>query len=89
MATYSLIIKNILKTENNFFSPNYKNDNINGVIKILFNQFKDEKIINIKNKYNFFYKSLNNFYIKGKKEEEFIYFFNKVQKTYKSLITMF
>jgi hypothetical protein len=82
MSTYSLIIKKIVNTENNFFSSKYENDNIDNIIRILFINLENLQI-NHYNKFKFFYETLDNFYIKGKnKEEEFIYYFYKIQKTY-------
>ena len=43
MATYSLIIKNILKLNDNFFSLNYKPNNIDGTIKIIFLQLLNKE----------------------------------------------
>ena len=85
MTTYSLIVKNIIKIENNFFNFNYKDDGINGIFKILFDSNLCKEIT-IKEKYKFFIDTLNDFYIKGtKKEEEFINYFCKIQKTYNLL----
>ena len=82
MSTYSLIIKKIVNTENKFFSSKYENDNIDNIIRILFITLENLEI-NHYNKFKFFNETLNNFYIKGKnKEEEFIYYFYKIQKTY-------
>ena len=85
MTTYSSIIKNIIKTENNVFNYNYKDDGVNGIIKIFFNSYLNQEI-NIKTKYKFFMDTINIFCIKGtQKEEEFINFFCKIQKTYNLL----
>lgn len=84
MNTYSLIIKKIIKTDNNFFKYDYENDGIKGIFKICFNILLN-KDLNIKNKFKFFIETLNNFCIKGKIEEEFIAYFCKIQKTYNVL----
>jgi len=55
MATYSLIIKNIINTENTIFSVNYKPDGIDNNLKIIFTIFLTKKI-NIVNKYIFLMK---------------------------------
>lgn len=81
MTTYSLILKNILKLNNNFFSFNYHSDNIDGTLKIIFLQLLNKEY-SIKNKFEFFKESLDNFLIKNKKEKEFIQYFYKIQKTY-------
>ena len=82
--TYSLIIKKIIKTENNFINYNYKYDGVDCIFKIAFNNMLNQDL-NIKNKYKFFIETLNVFYIKGTKEEEFINYFCKIQKTYNIL----
>jgi hypothetical protein len=84
MTTYSLILKNILKLNNNFFSFNYKSDNMDGILKFIFLQLFNKEY-SIKNKFQFYKESLNNFLIKNKKENEFIYYFYKIQKTYNIL----
>lgn len=82
--TYSLIIKKIIKPENNYLNYNYKYDGVNCIFKICFNIMLNQEL-NIKNKYNFFIETLNVFYIKGTKEEEFINYFCKIQNTYNIL----
>jgi len=81
MTTYSLILNNILKLNNNFFSLNYKPDNIDNSLKIIFLQLI-HKEYSIKTKFHFFKDSLNNFLIKNRKEKDFIHYFYKIQKTY-------
>jgi len=84
MTTYSLIVKNIIKTDKNFFDLNYKDDGVNCIFKIYFN-LHINNIINTKSKFKFFMDTLNNIFIKGVREEEFINFFCKIQKTYNCL----
>jgi len=84
MATYSLIIKNIINTENTIFSVNYKPDGIDNNLKIIFTIFLTKKI-NILNKYIFFNETLESFLIKNIKENEFINYFCKIQKVYNVL----
>ena len=83
MTTYSLIIKKIIKTENNFLAINYKYDGVDCIFKIFFNIMLNQDLT-IKNKYKFFIETLNGFCIKGK-EEEFINYFCKIQNTYNVL----
>jgi hypothetical protein len=54
MATYKLIIKNIIKIDNHCFSSTYKPDGIKHFLKIIFNIFIKNKEMNIKNKFFFF-----------------------------------
>ena len=84
MTTYKLIIKNTLKTYNNPFLYKSINDNIDGIQKCIFTILLNKEI-NIKNKFEFFYDSLDHFLIKNKKENEFIEYFYKIQKTYNIL----
>jgi hypothetical protein len=86
MSTFSLIIKNLLNLNNNIFSKHYKQDNINLSIKVLFNAIANEKI-SVKEKFTFFKDTMQNFLIKNNKNNEnnFIYWFFKVQNTYKIL----
>lgn len=84
MTTYSLIIKKIINTGNNFFSSTYKEDGIDNIIRGFFNSFSCKEI-NPKNKFDFFSETLNSFYIKGQKEDEFINYFYKIQKIYYTL----
>jgi len=82
MCTYKLLIKNILKTDNNVFLYNYIDDGIDGIIKLLFGLLLLTKEINVKNKFAFLKESLENFFIKNSKEEIFIHYFCKIQKAY-------
>ena len=85
MTTYKLIIRNIIKPDNNCFSSTYKHDGIKYYLKIIFNIFIKNTEINTKNKFFFFKDSLiDNFLIKGN-ELEFIKYFYKIQKTYNIL----
>jgi len=88
MTTYKLIITNILKTYNNPFlyknNNNNINDNIDGILKCIFSILLNKEI-NIKNKFSFFFDSLDHFLIKNNKENEFIEYFYKIQKTYNIL----
>ena len=80
-CTYSLIVKNIIKTENNNFDVKYINDGVDLVIKINF-KILLEKEINVKNKFEFFFYTINSFLIK---KIDFINYFFKIQKTYNVL----
>jgi hypothetical protein len=83
-SIYKLIIKKLLHTDNNIFSSNYdKNENVDERCKLFFNIFLMQDI-NVKNKFKFFYETLNSIFFKNKKEL-FIDYFCKVQKTYKAL----
>jgi len=82
MTTLSLIINSVLNLNNNIFFKNYKPDNIDLSFKILFTSILN-KNLTIKDKFIFLKESLENFFIKDKKEE-FIEYFYKVQKTYKT-----
>jgi hypothetical protein len=86
MNTFETIIYKILNIQNNIFSPNYdKSDNIGGIHKIMFGSYIDNKIY--KNKFDFLNETINNFYFikKDKERNEFIDYFNKIQKTYHTL----
>lgn len=87
MTTYSLVIKNIIHVEDNVFSS-IKNDNnnrIDNIFKILFSTIMINNL-SIKDKFIFFKQSLDNFYIRNhNKENEFIEYFCKIQKTYYAL----
>jgi cell fate (sporulation/competence/biofilm development) regulator YlbF (YheA/YmcA/DUF963 family) len=83
MNTYNTIINNVLNLNNNIFHKNYKSDNIDLSFKLLFN-FIANKEITIKEKFIFLKESLEHFLIKNK-ENEFIYYFCKIQKTYNTL----
>ena len=83
MTTFQLIINAIFKIEkNNFFS------NIEGIdsnIRCFFSfdrSIKDTDMPLYKSKFELFKKGLVYFTIKGCKEEEFISYFNKIQRVY-------
>ena len=82
METYKLLINKIAKTDINFFSLDYKEDNtIKYYIKTAFLLF--EHNINSKNKFKNLSQTLNSFLLTDpKNKEEFILFFYKIQKTY-------
>lgn len=87
MTTYKLIIKNIIKTDINFFSVNYKEEsNIKWYIKLAFMVMLNKKL-DIKNKYKTFFELLDGFLIKEEqeKQDEFIDYFCKIQKNYNIL----
>jgi len=80
MATFKLIVDNMLKIYNNVFLLNYKEDGIDGILKIVFPMlFQKEQTI--RNKFLFFKEAQENFLIKDK-EKEFIEYFCKIQKIY-------
>ena len=85
METYKLIIKKIIKTDKNYFSLDYKEDEtIKFYIKLTFCLF--EKNINVQNKYKKLSEALDGFLLNDKqKQEEFIDYFYKIQKTYNTL----
>lgn len=81
VPTFKLIIKKIINTDNNIFSNNYnKSDTVNKTIKTIFYSFFSSELT-IKNKFCFFYKTINNTFFKNIKDE-FIDYFYKIQKTY-------
>ena len=81
MTTFKLIIKKIINTDNNIFSANYDNtDKNNKIIKTLF-VFFIAKETQVKNKFNFYFETLENTFLKNI-IEEFIDCFCKIQKTY-------
>jgi hypothetical protein len=80
MASYSLIIQNIIKPEVNMENTDELNYFLNLYFKNLLNQ-----TINVKNKFLFFTEAINNFFIKKKYKNEFINYFCKIQKTYNNL----
>jgi hypothetical protein len=83
METYKLIIKKIIKTDVNFFSLDYKEDkSIKWYIKLSFILL--DGLISIKDKYIILYEVLNGFLLKDK-QDEFIEYFYKIQKTYNVL----
>jgi len=84
MTTYSLIIKNILKTDNNNYFFKYKNDGVNSNLKLVFSILLNKQIT-VKNKFNFFNDTLKGFPIKNILEKEFIEYFCKIQKIYNIL----
>ena len=85
METYKLIIKKIVNTDIKFFAPDYKEDKtIEFYIKMSFILF--EKDINVQNKYKKLSQALEGFLLNSKqKQEEFIDYFYKIQKTYNTL----
>jgi hypothetical protein len=85
METYKLIIKKIIKTDINYFSLDYKDDKtIKFYIRLTFGLF--EKDINVQNKYKKLSEALEGFLINDKqKQEEFIDYIFKIQKTYNTL----
>ena len=85
MATYKLIIRKLLNTENNIFSSQYDTtDTVDENCKLFFNIFLDQPQITIKSKFEFFNESINSIFL-TKKTEEFINYFCKIQKVYKAL----
>uniref|UniRef100_A0A6C0AQZ3 Uncharacterized protein n=1 Tax=viral metagenome TaxID=1070528 RepID=A0A6C0AQZ3_9ZZZZ len=89
---FSLIIKKILRTENNIFSFNYdKTDKIDLIYKASFISydnlhFKDGEFIHFNiNKFLFLDNALNAFMIKGQREKELLDYFCKIQKIYHAL----
>ena len=83
-SIYKLIIKNLLHTDNNIFSFNYdKNETVDERCKLFFNIFLNQNI-DIKNKFKFFYETINSIFLNDKKDK-FINYFCKVQKTYNVL----
>jgi hypothetical protein len=87
MTTFKLIIKKIIKTENNIFSYNHdKTDTVNIVYKVLYKDFLN-KDITVRKKFDFLNDSLQNFFLQDKyeKKEEFIQYFCKIQQTYNAL----
>jgi hypothetical protein len=84
MSTLKLIIEKIIKTTTNYFSVNYtKDDDIDIFIKLFFALFLKENI-SVKNKFNFLKETLKNPFLKGK-ENDFINYFCKIQKTNNAL----
>lgn len=83
METYKLIIKNIIKTDINFFSLDYKEDKtIKWYIRLAFVLL--ERLTDINDKYIILYELLNGFLLKDK-QNEFIDYLYKIQKTYNAL----
>ena len=105
MSSFDLIIKKILKLDNNPFSPSYDiNDKTDAFQKLIFyglintntktytnTKNTPAKNINvntnvIKNKFKFFYNTLNGPFLKASDfKNKFINFFYKIQKTYNAL----
>ena len=89
MATYKLIIQNIINVKNNIFLFNTNTNNINqtesvdGVVEVFFSIFLN-KHINARNKFMFFKETLESCLIKNK-ESQFIEYFCKIQKIYNVL----
>jgi len=85
METYKLIIKKSVNMNINFFSLDYKKDEINWYIKFAFITL--ESLINNKNKYKVLYDLLNGFLLKDKqdRQDEFLEYFCKIQKNYSTL----
>ena len=83
MSTLGLIIKNIVKTETDFFSPEYKNDGANGTIRIDFHILLSSDL-SIKQQYKFFKETPGSFLMSGN-ENVFIDYFCRVKKTYNVL----
>ena len=85
METYKLVIKKIINTDINFFAPDYIEDKtIKYYIKMSFCLFV--KDVNIENKYKKLSQALEGFLLTDKqKQEEFIDYFYKIQKTYNVL----
>ena len=86
MSTFNLIVKKIIKPENNIFSSNYdKTDNITLLNKVFFQKLLNQSI-NAVNKFHFLNNTLHDVFLKNNnKKEEFIELFCKIQKTYKVL----
>ena len=89
---FSLIIKKVLRTENNIFSYNYdKTDKIHLIIKAIFTTydnlyFKGGELVPFNsNKFEFLDNSLKAFMIKGVREHEILHYFCKIQKVYHAL----
>lgn len=81
MSAFILIIKKIIRPNNNIFSIDYdKSDKINNIIKILFSNFCLNEI-NIQSKLEFFFEIINNTFLKNI-TDEFIQHFCKIQRTY-------
>jgi len=87
MATYKLIINKIVNLDNNIFSYNYENDNIDGMNKIFFNLLNLLELKLYKNKFKFLKDTTDNFYFSSKNMEKisFLNLFNKIQKIYHTL----
>jgi len=89
---FSLIIKKIIRTENNIFLRNYdKTDKIHLMIKAIFTTYdnlyyKEGELVPVNlNKFEFLDNALNSFMIKDMRENEILNYFCKIQKTYHAL----
>ena len=88
---FSLIIKKIIRPENNVFSPTFDNtDKIDLLYKGMFNVYDNlkfnEPLSHVNpNKFDLLYKALNIFTIKDQRENEFLDYFCKIQKVYHAL----
>jgi len=84
MTTFSLIIKNIINTDNNIFLPSYTiNDNVLEIHKLFFNlllNYNDKITTAIK--YHFFADTLKNLFMRNEYREAFINYFCKIQRIY-------
>lgn len=82
-----MIINKIVNLDNNIFSYNYENDNIDGMNKIFFNLLNILEFKIYKNKFKFLKETTDNFYFSSKDTEKniFLNLFNKIQKTYHTL----
>ena len=83
MNTYALIITKILNIKNNIFMHNYKPDGVDCIFKFAFSILLNNQINSV-NKFTFFYDTLQNVFFKYK-QNEFIHYFYKIQRTYNAL----
>ena len=84
MNVYNTLIKNIIRTDDNYFDYHYKpSNNIPYLLKVYFSMLIDGKIY--KNRMVFFYDQINNKLIENNREE-FIYLFYKIQHYYHILL---
>jgi hypothetical protein len=85
MATFKIIINNILNLNTNIFSTKYKHDNIDISSKVLF--LNINKDLTPKNKFLFLKESFENFLINNNDDKKniFMEYFFKIQKTYNTL----
>jgi hypothetical protein len=88
MDTFYVIINKILKIKNNNFFTYNTTDNIDPSLKMIFGfgffKINNENIPLYKKKFIFLKEIINNFIIKGHREEEVFRYFNKIQRTYNS-----
>ena len=87
MSTFNLIISKVVKLENNIFSTNYDNyDSIKCIYKFYFNMLYNNSTTHIyKTKFHFFKDIINNnfYFIENSTvKTNFLFLFNKIQKTY-------